>query len=84
MRGLGKFDFKFNVMLNRLEKYISFSLDNEFVFIDSFHFLISSWGTLVQNLSGNDLKHLSQEFDSEVLDLVKRKRFYPHEHMHDF
>ena len=42
MRELGKFDFKFNVMLNRLEKYISFSLDNEFVFIDSFHFLISS------------------------------------------
>ena len=77
MRELGKFDFKFNVMLNRLEKYISFSLDNEFVFIDSFHFLISSWGTLVQNLSENDLKHLSQEFDSEVLDLVKRKRFYP-------
>ena len=42
MRELVKFDFKFNVMLNRLEKYISFSLDNEFVFIDSFHFLISS------------------------------------------
>ena len=28
--------------------------------------------------------HLSQEFHSNVLDLVKQKGFYPHEYMSDF
>ena len=27
---------------------------------------------------------MSQEFDNKVLDLVKRKEFYPHEYMKDF
>ena len=84
MQELGKFDFKLNVIPNRLEKYLSFSVDNKFAFIDSFHFLISSLDTSVQNFRENYFNHLIQEFDSEVLDLVKQKRFYPYEHMHDF
>ena len=27
---------------------------------------------------------MSQEFDNKVLDLVKRKEFYPYEYMNDF
>ena len=46
MQEPGKFDFKINVMPNRLEKYISFSLDNELAFTDSFQFLISSLDTV--------------------------------------
>ena len=52
---------------------MSFSLDNKLVvFIDSFQFLNSLLNNLVKNLGEDDLKHLSQEFDSKVLDLVKQ------------
>ena len=61
MQELGKFDFKINVIPNRLEKYKSFSLDNKLVFIDSFHFLSFSLDSLVKKLGVNDVKYLSQE-----------------------
>ena len=32
----------------------------------------------------NDFNHLSQEFKSELLELVKRKVVYPYEHMNSF
>ena len=40
--------------------------------------------TLVKNLSKDDLKYLSQEFDSEVLDPVKQKRFSSYEYINNF
>ena len=49
MQELGKFDFKINVIPNRL------------VFIDSFHFLSFSLDSLVKKLGVNDVKYLSQE-----------------------
>ena len=61
MQELGKFDFKINVIPNRLEKYKSFSLDSKLVFIDSFHFLSFSLDSLVKKLGVNDVKYLSQE-----------------------
>ena len=67
-----------------VERYISFSPDNYLVFIDNFHFLSSSLDSLVKNLSENAFKNLSLEFDSEVLDFVKEKEFYPYEHMSRF
>ena len=56
---------------------MSFSLDNKLVFIDSFQFLSSSLDSLVKNSGENGFKHLSQVFDSEVVDivLVKQKGF---------
>ena len=35
-------------------------------------------------MNKNDFKYLSQEFDNNVLDLVKQKGFYPYEYMNDF
>ena len=32
----------------------------------------------------NDFKYLIQEFDIDVLDVVKQKGFYPYEHMSKF
>ena len=89
---LGKFDFKINVTQNGLEKYMRFSFDDKmihrfttfYIFTDSLQVLNSSLDTLVKNLSENDFKHLSQEFDNEVLDLVKRKVFYPYECIYSF
>ena len=40
--------------------------------------------SLDENLNKNDFKYLSQEFDNNVLDLVKQKGFYPNEYMNDF
>ena len=73
MQELGKFNLKINVISNGLEKYMSFSINTELSFINTFQFLSSS----LDSLAKNDFKYLSQEFDSNVLNLVKRKGFYP-------
>ena len=63
---------------------MSFSINNNLSFIDSFQFLSSSLDSLVKNLAKYDFKYLSQEIDNNVLDLVKQKGFYPYEYMSDF
>ena len=60
------------------KKHVSFSNN------DSFQVLISSLDSFVKSLRKNNFKYLSQEFDRDVLDLVKQKGFYPYEHMSDF
>ena len=39
---------------------------------------------MVKILGKDDFKYLSQEFDNDVLDLVKQKGFCPYEYMSDF
>ena len=80
MQELGKFNLKINVIPNGSEKYMSFSINNELSFIDSFQFLSSS----LDSLAKDDSKYLSQELDNNVLDLVEQKGFYPYEYMSDF
>ena len=52
---------------------MSFNVNNKLSFIGSLQFLSFSF----KNLGKNGLKYSSYEFDSNVLDLVKQKRFYP-------
>ena len=73
MQELDKFNLKINVIANGLEKYMSFTINNNLSFINSFQFLSSSLDSLVKNLSKDDSKYLSQEFDNSVLELVKQK-----------
>ena len=73
MQELGKLNFKINVIQNGLEKFISFNINNMQSFIVSFQYLRSSLDNLVQNLGITDFKYLSQEFDNDILDLVKKK-----------
>ena len=63
---------------------MSFTISNKISFIDSSQFLSSSLDNLVKNLSKYDFKYSSQEFDNNILDLVKQKRFYPYEYISDF
>ena len=84
MQELGKFDFKISVIPNGLEKYKSFCINNKLSFTDGFQFLSSSLDSLVKNFSKNDPKYLSQEFQLNVLDLVKQRGFYPYEYLNDF
>ena len=39
---IGKFNFNINVITNGLEKYMSFNINNKFIFVESFQFLSSS------------------------------------------
>ena len=75
MQELGKFNLKIYVIPNGLEKYMSFSVNNNLSFIDNFQFLSSSLDSLVKNLNKNYFKYFSQEFDNNVLDPVKQKDF---------
>ena len=77
MQELGRFNFKKSVIPIGLEKYMSFTIINKISFIDSVQFLSSSLDSLVKNLNKDDFKYLTQEFDNNVLDLVKQKRILP-------
>ena len=79
MQGLAKFNVKIIFIINGLEKYMSFTVNNKLSFVVSFQFLSSSLDSLVKNLSKANFKYLSQKFDKKILDLVKQKGFYPYE-----
>ena len=81
MQKLGKFTLTINAIPNGLEKYMSFSINNKLSFFDSFQFCSSSLDSLVKNLRKDDFKYLSQEFDTNGLDLVKQSGFYPNEYV---
>ena len=84
MQEIGKFDLKENVIPNGLEKYMAFTVNNNLVFIDSMQFMNSNLDTLVMNLSDNDFKYSSQEFNGDLLELVRQKGVYPYENMDSF
>ena len=59
-----------------MERSISFTVNNKLSFVNSFYFLSSSLDSLVATLGKDDFKYLSQEFNSDILDLVKQKGDY--------
>ena len=75
MQKLSKLNYKLNVIPNRFEKYMGFNINNKLDFTERFQYLSSWLDSLVKSLGKNDLKYLSQEFDSDVLGLVKQKDF---------
>ena len=60
MQEIGKFDVKISVGPNGLEKYMAFTINKNLVLIDSMEFISSNVNSLVENLSDNHFKHLSQ------------------------
>ena len=81
---LHKFNLKVDVIPNGLEKYMSFFLGRDLVFIDSMQFMSSSLDKLVKNLVDKDFKYLVKEFGSKNLELLKQKGAYPYEYMNSF
>ena len=55
---LDKFDVKINVIPNGLEKYMTFFLNKNLVFIDSMQFINFSLDKLLKNLLDEDFKYL--------------------------
>ena len=76
IKELSKFNCNINVIPNGVEKFMSFSLGKNIVFIDSMLFLNSSLDKLVNNL--NEFKYLSRVFKGNKLELVKKKGIYPY------
>ena len=58
---------------------MAFTVNRNLVFIDSMQFTNSSLDSLVNNLSDDDFKYLSEEFSGEFSELVKKKGVYPYE-----
>ena len=85
MQEIGKFDVNISVIQNGLERYMAFTINNLFTyFFNSSVFMNFSLNALVKNLSDNDFKFLSREFNCEFLKLVKQKGIYPYEYMDSF
>ena len=76
MNEIGKCNVKVDAMPNVLEKYMVFTINENLVFIDSRKFMNSSLEILVKNLSDDDFKHLTQEFGSENLKLLKKRYLF--------
>ena len=75
---------KIRVIPNGLENYMSSTLNNNIVFIDSMLFMKSSLDKLVKNLGSENFKCLGEEFSGECnsiakLKLIKKKGIYPYE-----
>ena len=81
---LSKFNCRASVIPNGLEKYMSFTLNKNLIFIDSMLFMDSSLDKLVKNLSSEDFKNLSEIYSGEKLELVKKKGIYPYEYFNGF
>ena len=84
IKEIGKFDVKISVIPSGLEKYMAFTVNRNFVFIDSMQFMNSSLDSLVKNLSDNDFKYLSEECSGEFLRLARQKGVYSYEYMDNF
>ena len=63
---------------------MSLTINNKLCFIGSFQFLGSSIENVVKKLNKNNFEYLGQEFDSNVLDLVKQIWLYLYEYMTGF
>ena len=70
MQEIGNFDVKVNVVPNRLEKHMAFTVNRNLVFTESMRFMNSSLATLVKKLSDDVVKYLSQKLGGELLQLV--------------
>ena len=54
---------------------MAFLINKNLIFIDSMQFMNSSLEKLVKILSDNDFKHLTKEFGSKNLELLKHEEF---------
>ena len=84
MKEISKFDVEIIVIPNGLEKYMAFAINKNLIFIDSMQFKNSGLDVLVKNLSNNNFKHLSRDFNGDLVKLVKQKGVYPYEYMDSF
>ena len=84
IREISTLNAKVNIITNGLEKYMAFMINKNTVFLDSMQFMNFGLDSLVINLSNNDFKYLSVEFNGELLKLVKEQGVYLYEYLDSF
>ena len=62
-----------------MDNYMSIVVNRRITFIDSLQFYKGSLDTLTSNLNDEDFKHLTSEFGTDKLEILKRKDAYPYE-----
>lgn len=76
MQEIGKFNLNVNVIPDNMEKYLSFMLGKNIIFLDSFQFMSQSLSKLVDNLPEEELKYIKERFPSKF-SLMRKKGIYP-------
>ena len=82
MKGLRKCIFpnkKIKCILNNMEKYLSFTVEN-LRFIDSYHFMSESLEKLASNMKKDDFIHTALQTATDKLHLLLRKGVFPYEY----
>lgn len=82
MQEIGKFNEYLSVIPTNIEKYLSFQIGKNLVFIDSFQFMASSLDRLAGNPLGDKFIYTSGEMSN--INLLKRNGVYPYEYMDSF
>ena len=80
---LGEFTLKVCVILNEIEKYMGFTI-NDKLFLLTALLTSSSLDSLVKNLNKDDFWYLGQKRDKNKLDIIKQTGFYCHEYKNGF
>ena len=63
---------------------MSIIVNRRITFIDSLQFYKVSLDTLTSNLNDEDFKHLTSEFGTDKLEILKRKDAYPYEWVNSY
>ena len=84
MQEIGKFKNNINVIPNNMEKYMTFMIDRNRIFLGSFQFMNRSLSDLADDLPKDSFYHTKKEFGTENLELITRKGVYPYDYMDDF
>ena len=71
MPEIGELDAEISIIPNGLEKYIDLKINKNLLFNDNMQFMNSSLDRLFKSLTGNGFNYFCQEFDGDLLKLVK-------------
>ena len=85
MQEIGKFNKDIDIIPNNMGKYMTFMIDRNLIFLDSFQFMNQSLSNLANNLPKDGFYHTKKnEFVSNNLELITKKGVYPYNYMDDF
>ena len=81
MQGVAELGERIEVIANNMQKYMSFRVGKQLVFIDSMQFMSSSLDSLVGNLNKDRFLRMQGEWQGKELEMLLKKGVYPYEYM---
>ena len=77
-------DIDIQVIPKSSEIYMSIFINKNIVFLDSLQFCKVSLDDLAADLEDQDYKHVMSEFQSDQLELLRKKDSYPYERVDSY